>query len=154
MSIALDAAAKVHGKQIAAANKSEELVVRGLGKVSDLLAKSPDVPAAVSDPLRKVTSPVAKALDKQVSFANRTQDVVVEALEKRANAEHKPLQLPAPIARPIEKVSAGGGKLFGSPKDIAEYSASSARDWLDVRDSFQKAVRDTLVGTRSQGQGS
>jgi hypothetical protein len=145
MSIALEAAAKVHGKQINAAAKSEDLVVRGLHKIGDLLAKSPDVPANVAQPLLKVATPAGKVVGRQVSFANKTQDAMVEALEKRATGESKSVQVPESLAGPLQKVSAPVTKVFGTPKEYAAFSAASARDWVEVRDSFQKAVREALV---------
>jgi len=149
MSIALDAAAKAHGKQISAAAKSEELVVRSLHKIGDLLSKSPDVPANVAQPLLKVAAPAGKVVGRQVSFANKTQDAMVEALEKRVAGETKALKVPDSLAGPLEKVTAPVTKLLGSPKEYAAFSAASARDWVEVRDSFQKAVRDALVTPKS-----
>lgn len=140
MSIALDAAAKAHSKQLSAAAKSEEVIVRGLEKLSGLLSKSPDVPAGVSTPIKKVASPAAKVVGSQVTFANKAQDAMVTVLEARAESGPS-----AEVPAPLLKVTTPFTKLIGSPHEVAAYSAKTARDWVAVRNSFQQAVRDAVV---------
>ena len=64
MSVVTDTASKVHHKQLDAVTRSQELVTSALGRlvgaVSDLKAKVPGLPDAVSGPVQTVTSPVAK----------------------------------------------------------------------------------------------
>jgi hypothetical protein len=150
MSIALDAATKVHGKQLDAASKSQDLVVRGLEKVAALRDKSPKMHSALNGPLAKVTSPVAKVLGMQVSATHKTQGFVVQALEKTAGFGDKSPQIPSSFAGPLKKVASPVTKVFGSAKDVAAYSAASARDWFELQQSFQTAVRDALSPTRSE----
>jgi hypothetical protein len=72
MSYVIDAAGKVHDKQVAAATKSQDLFVKVVEKVAGLRDRAPQAPEAlkvVVGPIQKVTAPVAKV------FGDRTEVV-------------------------------------------------------------------------------
>ena len=149
MSIALDAATKVHDKQLSAASRTEGLVVQGLEKVAALRDRSPRVHSVLTGPLAKVTSPVAKVFGFQFTTAHKTQGLLVKALDKAAGLGEKAPQIPESINGPLRKVTSPVAKLVGSPKDVAAYSAASAQDWFEAQESFDAAVRGALVSTRA-----
>ncbi|MET0740031.1 MAG: hypothetical protein ABWZ26_00575 [Candidatus Nanopelagicales bacterium] len=60
MSYAVDAASKLHEKQLAAATKGQELFVTVVEKVGDLRGKAPKAPASVTDQLDKLVAPITK----------------------------------------------------------------------------------------------
>ena len=103
MSVVLDAASKVHQKQLHAAAKSEDLVLKVIGKVSGLTdsvkAKAPKLPEQVAGPVEKVIAPVEKVL--------------------------------------------------GTRSDLKAYVARSTQDWLEVQQSFQRAVVSAVLPVAS-----
>jgi hypothetical protein len=79
MSLAIDAATKVHQKQIDAVTRSQDLAVSAVEKIASavqgLQAKSPSVPGSVAGPLEGVTAPVTKVVGTRsevVSYLGRT----------------------------------------------------------------------------------
>ena len=99
MSVVLDAASKVHQKQLDAATRSQGLVLKAVdtvtGLADSLKAKAPQLPEQVAGPVEKATAPVEKVL--------------------------------------------------GSRGELKAYVARSTQDWLEVQQSFQRAVISAVL---------
>jgi hypothetical protein len=106
MSVILEAASKVHQKQLDAAARSEDLVLKAFGKVRDLAsslqAKAPSLPEQVAGPVEKVTAPVQKVV--------------------------------------------------GSRSELRAYVTKSTKDWLEVQQSFQRALVSAVLPTDAASQ--
>jgi len=62
MSYAVDAAAKLHDRQVEAATKMQNLVVKAADGLAGLRDKAPETPERIAAPLGKVTGPVTKVV--------------------------------------------------------------------------------------------
>jgi hypothetical protein len=80
MPYAVDAASKLHDRQIKAATKLQGLIVKGGDSLLALRAKSPQAPKRITEPLAKVVAPAARVVgtpsEVAESFATRTRDWV------------------------------------------------------------------------------
>jgi hypothetical protein len=60
MSYAIDAAARLHHRQVEAATQVQDLFLKAFGGLAKLADKAPQPPARLAAPLEKVAAPVAK----------------------------------------------------------------------------------------------
>jgi hypothetical protein len=103
MSVVIDAAEKVHNKQVEVATRSQEVVAAALRKVADvaqdLRGKAPQVPESVSGPVEKVTAPVTKVVGTPSELAA----YVARSTQDWLEVQHK-------LQRDLVAVVAGAGK--------------------------------------------
>ena len=76
MSYAIDAATRLHHRQLEAATQVQDLVIKAFGGLTTLADKAPQPPARFTAPLEKVpppskvTAPVAKFVGTRTEFAD------------------------------------------------------------------------------------
>ena len=70
MSYAIDAATRLHHRQVEAATQVQDLVLKAFGGLATLADKAPQPPARFAAPLEKVAAPVASIVGTPREFAD------------------------------------------------------------------------------------
>ena len=116
MSYAIDAATRLHHRQLEAATQVQDLLIKAFGGLTTLADKAPQPPAPftapfekVAAPLEKVTAPVAKFVGTRIEFADyvgqsrrdwsdlrtRFQDAIADRRSRKAEVD----EAVEPVAR-------------------------------------------------------
>lgn len=70
MSYALDAASRLHERQVEAATRVQDLMVKAVDSLVSLRNKAPEPPERVVAPLEKISGPVSKVIGSPSEFAS------------------------------------------------------------------------------------
>jgi hypothetical protein len=102
MSYAVAAATKVHDTQVAAATRSQDLVVKVIEKLGSLQEKAPKAPEAITGPLEKVAAPVNKVVGSPAELRSYVARSVRDWASVQAQFQSAVLDLVAPVEAEVE----------------------------------------------------
>jgi hypothetical protein len=112
MSYAVDAATKLHQKNIEVATKVQDLIVEAVEKLVDLREKAPKAPSAVTDKLDDLAAPMTKIFGTRTEVREYITQTAREWVELQQKFQTRLLDSyglkkgPVAVAKPASKASA------------------------------------------------